>query len=78
MIDAAMPIAMRADFTSRSSTASKQFYNTMPQVQQHAVRLSSECVYVWHLYTVSQKKQDTKLLPITLPNIGGFSKFFRC
>ena len=28
MIDAAMPIAMRADFTSRSSTASKQFYNT--------------------------------------------------
>ena len=22
------------------------------------------------MYTVSQKKQDTKLLPITLPNIG--------
>jgi len=29
-------------------------------------------------YTVSQKKQDTKLLPITLPNIGQFSKFFHC
>ena len=29
-------------------------------------------------YTVSQKKQDTKLLPITLPNIGRFSKFFHC
>ena len=27
-------------------------------------------------YPVSQKKQDTKLLPITLPNIGRFSKFF--
>jgi len=24
------------------------------------------------------KKQDTKLLPITLPNIGRFSKFFHC
>jgi len=30
------------------------------------------------LYTVSQKKQDTKLLPITLSNIGRFSKFFHC
>jgi len=29
-------------------------------------------------YTVSQKKQDTKLLPITLPNIGRFTKFFHC
>jgi len=29
-------------------------------------------------YTVSQKKQDTKHLPITLPNIGRFSKFFHC
>ena len=29
-------------------------------------------------YTVSQKKQDTKLLPITFPNIGRFSKFFHC
>jgi len=29
-------------------------------------------------YTVSQKKQDTKLLPITSPNIGRFSKFFHC
>jgi len=27
-------------------------------------------------YTVSQKKQDTKLLPITSPNINRFSKFF--
>jgi len=31
-----------------------------------------------HIYTVSQKKQDTKHLPITLPNIGRFSKFFHC
>ena len=28
------------------------------------------------LYTVSQKKQDTKLLPITSPNVNRFSKFF--
>jgi len=27
-------------------------------------------------YTVSQKKQDTKLLPITSPNVNRFSKFF--
>ena len=27
-------------------------------------------------YTVSQKKQDTKLLPITFPNVNRFSKFF--
>jgi len=29
-------------------------------------------------YTVSQKKQDAKLLPITSPNINRFSKFFYC
>jgi len=29
-----------------------------------------------HTYTVSQKKQDTKLLPITSPNVNRFSKFF--
>ena len=29
------------------------------------------------IYTVSQKKQDTKLLPITSPNVNRFSKFFR-
>ena len=29
-----------------------------------------------HYYTVSQKKQDTKLLPITFPNVNRFSKFF--
>jgi len=28
------------------------------------------------IYTVSQKKQDTKLLPITSPNINRFSYFF--
>jgi len=28
------------------------------------------------LYTVSQKKQDTKLLPITSPNVNRFSKLF--
>jgi len=28
------------------------------------------------LYTVSQKKQDTKLLPITSLNVNRFSKFF--
>jgi len=27
-------------------------------------------------YTVSQQKQDTKLLSITSPNINQFSKFF--
>jgi len=27
-------------------------------------------------YTVSQKKQDTKLLPITFPKVNRFSKFF--
>jgi len=29
-----------------------------------------------YMYTVSQKKQDTKLLPITSPNVNRFSKFF--
>ena len=28
------------------------------------------------IYTVSQKKQDAKLLPITSPNVNRFSKFF--
>jgi len=28
------------------------------------------------VYTVSQKKQDTKLLPITSANVNRFSKFF--
>jgi len=33
--------------------------------------------YIWmSLYTVSQKKQDTKLLLITYPNVNRFSKFF--
>ena len=27
-------------------------------------------------YTVSQKKPDTKLLPVTSPNVNRFSKFF--
>ena len=35
-------------------------------------------VFNFHVYTVSQKKQDTKLLPITLPNIGRFTKFLHC
>ena len=29
-----------------------------------------------YIYTVSQKKQDTKLLPITSPNVNRFSKLF--
>jgi len=29
-------------------------------------------------YTVSKKKQDTKLLPVTSRNIDRFSKFFHC
>ena len=29
-----------------------------------------------YIYTVSQKKQDTKLLPITFPKVNRFSKFF--
>ena len=33
---------------------------------------------VKRVYTVSQKKQDTKLLPITSPNINRFSKYFHC
>ena len=32
--------------------------------------------YFPSIYTVSQKKQDTKLLPITSPNVNRFSKFF--
>jgi len=27
-------------------------------------------------YTLSQKKQDTKLLPVTFPNVNRFSNFF--
>ena len=33
---------------------------------------------VKQLYTVVHKKQDTKLLSITLPNNDRFSKFFHC
>ena len=33
------------------------------------------CSIVWHMHRES-KKQDTKLLPITSPNINRFSKFF--
>ena len=33
-----------------------------------------KCLY--SIYTVSQKKQDTKLLPITSLNVNRFSKFF--
>jgi len=36
-------------------------------------------VFFWdtvYMYTVSQKKHDTKLLPITSPNIIRFSKHF--
>jgi len=29
-------------------------------------------------YTVSQKKEATKLLPITFSNLDQFSKFFHC
>jgi len=33
---------------------------------------------VWlYIYTVSQKKQDTKLLPKTFPDVNRFSIFFR-
>ena len=35
----------------------------------------SDMFYIY-IYTVSQKKQDTKLLPITSPNVNRFSKFF--
>jgi len=39
----------------------------------------TSCIFVLvKTYTVSQKKQDTKLLPITSPNINRFSKFFHC
>jgi len=31
---------------------------------------------IQHIYTMSQKNQDTELLPITSPNINRFSKFF--
>jgi len=34
-------------------------------------------VYV-HIYTVSQKKQDTLLMSMTSWNIDRFSKFFHC
>jgi len=34
------------------------------------------CFYIEPLYTVSQKKQDTKLLAITSPTTIGFSNFF--
>ena len=34
--------------------------------------------WLFWMYTVSQKKQDTKLLPITSPNVNRFSQFFHC
>ena len=32
--------------------------------------------FAFLLYTVSQKKQDSNILPITSPNVNRFSKFF--
>jgi len=43
------------------------------EVDSSLVKLPSTYIYI---YTVSQKKQDTKLLPITSPNVNRFSKFF--
>ena len=42
-------------------------------IKQSIVSVCFDFVFI---YTVSQKKQDTKLLPITFPNVNRFSKFF--
>jgi len=38
--------------------------------------LNEQDFFIRAMYTVSQKKHDTKLLPITSPNVNQFSKFF--
>ena len=44
----------------------RRCWSSLQQCYLHCIRT----------FTVSQKKQDTKLLPITFPNINWFSKFF--
>jgi len=49
--------------------------NQMLDVETPATNIT-HCNRVAGIYTVSQKKQDTKLLHITSPNVNRFSKFF--
>jgi len=42
----------------------------------NALHFNESGLYCYYFYTVSQKKQDTKLLPVTSPNVNRFSKFF--
>ena len=64
------------------SAACKQRSLTNRQTDTQIDHATSRAVHAMRphnaniIYTVSQKKQDTKLLPITSPNINRFSKFF--
>ena len=59
---------------------------TIANVREAAVNVGRQVLRVHRTHThtrtetiaESKKKQDTKLLPITLLNIGRFSKFFHC
>ena len=55
---------------------------TLQMSHRHVIMHHAQLVSVnmWRITTVRResKKQDTKLLPITSPNINRFSQFFRC
>jgi len=65
-----------------ASDLSHDFCNHHDKYTLHYLQLpnhpdcSKKIFMTGHIYTVSQKKQDTKLLPITSPNVNQFSKFF--
>ena len=65
---------------SRSRLASSAHYTPTGVQSKRPSHTASSNYISWTpyaaQYTVSQKKQDTKLLPITSPNVNRFSKFF--
>ena len=60
--------------TVRWNNHHSEFFHVKSGVRQGGVLSPT----LFNIYTVSQKKQDTKLLPITSPNVNRFSKFFHC
>ena len=66
--------------TTTTTTRQSQTADSAPGVATLKVTLSTRhflvAIHIYSVYTVSQKKQDTKLLPITPPNINRFSDFF--
>jgi len=82
------PMVIRETETARSRNRAGKLRGKWQRAKRCCLEFSFSIVmgtwhcsdkrYPWALYTVSQKKQDTNLLPITSPNICWFSQFFHC